>query len=131
MLSDARYIANLYTEGVPASPAPTRPAAGSNVVTTTPDTGKEVTGTTTLPATPNPNTDAKIEAPAQANEEKKEKVLPSKHWVKVERVVKDNVKDIENLAHEITMLVHTCCENEEVTGKVMRKIFKKHRSWVK
>jgi len=121
MLRDARTIADLYFENAAA-------AANSLLQTkATPPTNLP-TPTATAAAVPNGGNVSAGVAPAQANEEKK---LPSKHWVKVEKIVKDDVKEVENLAHEIAMLVHSCCDTPEVVSKVMSKIFKKHRAWSK
>lgn len=121
MLRDARTIANLYLENAATT------AASSLLQTkaTTPPTNQPTPAT--VPAAVGAG-QIGTTAPAQANEEKK---LPSKHWVKVEKIVKDDVKEVENLAHEIAMLVHSCCDNADVTSKVMSKIFKKHRAWSK
>ena len=121
MLRDARTIANLYLENAVG-------AANSLLQTkATPPTNLP-TPTATSAAVPNGGNVSAGVAPAQANEEKK---LQSKHWVKVEKIVKDDVKEVENLAHEIAMLIHSCCDTSEITSKVMSKIFKKHRAWSK
>lgn len=126
MLRDARTIADLYLESAAAAAAsiiPKSPAQQSAVVSGQIPAAGVPSGGGILATKPLP----------QANEEpkKEEKQLPVKHWVKVEKVVKDDVKDVENLAHEIVMLIHSCCDSSDVTSKVMSKIFKKHRAWTK
>ena len=123
MLRDARTIANLYMENTGAVKSANELLATKS----TPPTNLP-TPTATAAAVPNGGNVSAGVAPAQANEEKK---LPSKHWVKVERIVKDDLKEIENLAHEMAMLVHSCCDNPDVVSKVMSKIFKKHRAWTR
>jgi len=126
MLRDARTIANLYLENTAAVKSANgllntqaSPAQQSAVVSgQTPAAGIATGGGRNTPAPALP----------QANEEKS---LPAKHWVKVEKIVKDDVKEVENLAHEIAMLVHSCCDNPDVVSKVMSKIFKKHRAWTR
>ena len=124
MLRDARTIANLYFENAAT-------AAAASIMPKTPGQQSAVVSGQ-VPAAGVPtgggNGSALTKPLPQANEEKS---LPAKHWVKVEKIVKDDVKDVENLAHEIAMLVHSCCDSPEVTSKVMSKIFKKHRAWSK
>lgn len=110
MLRDARFIAQLYMEDA------------STVSINPPDNATPASLTAGyVPTMPN--------VTAEAGEEKKEKPLPSKHWVKVERIVEDDVRSIDNIAHEIASLIHTCCKDENVTAKVMSKVLKKHRQW--
>jgi hypothetical protein len=112
MLRDARLIAELYLED-------------ASTVSTNPSDNAAVSSLTAgyVPTMPN--------AVAEAGEEKKEKSLPAKHWVKVEKIIKDNVLDMDTLAHEVASLIHTCCQDEEVVAKVMSRINKKHRHWSK
>ena len=104
MLRDARTIADLYLENAATAAAsiiPKTPAQQSAVISgQTPAAGVATGGG-------NPQ----LKPLPQANEEKS---LPAKHWVKVEKIVKDDVKEVENLAHEIAMLVHSCCDNPDV-----------------
>jgi hypothetical protein len=124
MLRDARTIGKIYLENTGANVA-----ANSLLQTKATSPTNLPTPTATSAAVPNGGNISAGVAPAQqSNEEKK---LPSKHWVKVEKIVKDDVKEVENLAHEIAMLIHSCCDTSEVTSKVMSKIFKKHRAWSK
>ena len=119
MLRDSRIIASLYTESVPtATPNITTPMITGQQPSSTPTT-------LTVPSTTKP-----VLGGTEAAEEKKEKQLPAKNWVKVDKIVKDDVREIDNIAHEITSLVHGCCE-DDVIPKVMSKVFKKHRQWSK
>jgi len=120
MLRDVRTIADLYLENA------TNVANSLLQTKSTPPSNQPAT-TATPAAIPNSG----IISADQSNEEKKEKTLPAKHWVKVEKIVKDDIKEVENLAHEIAMLIHSCCDTPEITSKVMSKIFKKHRAWSK
>jgi hypothetical protein len=117
MLRDVRYIADLYVE---------------NTMTT--QIGQSQMPTTASPASADgaaagltPAAKGAV-ALGQANEERK---LPSKHWVKIEKIIKDDVREIDNVAHEIATLIHTCCDNTGVVSKVMSKVLKKHRQWSK
>ena len=125
MIRDSRCIANLYFENAAT-------VAATSIIPKTPDQQSAVVSGQVPAAVAGGTTSAGGNPPLkplpQANEEKS---LPAKHWVKVERIVKDDIKEIENLAHELAMLVHSCSENEEVVSKVMSKIFKKHRAWTK
>jgi hypothetical protein len=120
MIRDARSIADLYLENAAT-------ATANSLLQTKATPPSNLPASTATPAVAG----GVIASADQSNEEPKEKPLPAKHWVKVEKIVKNDVKDIENLAHEVAMLVHSCSENEEVISKVMSKIFKKHRAWSK
>ena len=112
MLRDARLIAELYMEDA------------STMSTNPPDNATASSLTSGyVPTMPN--------TVAEAGEEKSNKQLPTKHWVKVEKIIEDDVRSIDNIAHEIATLIHTCCKDENVTAKVMNKVLKKHRQWSK
>jgi hypothetical protein len=121
MLRDARTIADIYLENTMT----TQIGSGGLPSTASPAAADGAAAGLT------PGRVAAANNEAGEEPKKVEKQLPAKHWVKVERIVKDDLKDVENLAHEIAMLVHSCCNDENVTSKVMSKIFKKHRAWSK
>jgi len=128
MLRDSRSIAGLYMENFGKTNLP--PIQKPSQLPQAPEQPPSNVAGTERNVTPASVTNG---GNVEASEEPKkvEKQLPAKHWVKVEKIVKDDVKEIENLAHELAMLVHSCSENEEVVSKVMSKIFKKHRAWTK
>ena len=123
MIKDSRHIAELYFEDVTTASNLTLPVnAGAN-------SAAADKAATIAPAPVTGNIVARRAASAYGEAE--EKKLPAKHWVKVERVVKDDVREIDNLAHEIATLIHTCCHDHGVTSKVMSKVLKKHRAWTR
>ena len=113
MLRDSRIIADLYLENSLGTTT-----IGQSTVTTNP-----------VITTPRPGVPEAASAYGEAGEQKHEKQLPTRNWVKVEKIVKNDVRDIDSLAHDIVTLIHGCSENEEVTAKVISALHKKHRRW--